>query len=113
MEGGGGPVRVCVVGCGGVSGSHLSAYQSSKLATLVSCVDIREPVAQAASSRYGAPSWTGRRCRCRARTRAGRSSWCWRRTAPSRQARWSGCHWTADLNGLPDHSRTTCMEKGE
>ena len=48
------PVRVCVVGCGGVSGSHLSAYQSHKLATLVACVDIREPVAQAARQRYGA-----------------------------------------------------------
>ena len=52
--GAGGPVRVCVVGCGGVSGSHLSAYQSNRLATLVSCVDIREPVAQAAAQRYGA-----------------------------------------------------------
>ena len=52
-----GPVRVCVVGCGGVSGSHLAAYQHHRLAALVSCVDIREHVASAAAQRYGAERW--------------------------------------------------------
>ncbi|HEX2034220.1 MAG TPA: Gfo/Idh/MocA family oxidoreductase [Chloroflexota bacterium] len=47
-------VRVCMVGCGGVSGSHLSAYQGHRLAELVSCVDVRREVAEAASRRYGA-----------------------------------------------------------
>lgn len=51
------PVRVCVVGCGGVSTSHLSAYQSHTLATLVTCVDVREAVATAAARRYGAERW--------------------------------------------------------
>jgi predicted dehydrogenase len=51
------PVRVCVVGCGGVSGSHLSAYQAHRLAELVACVDLRQPVAEAAARRYGARRW--------------------------------------------------------
>ena len=52
-----GPVRVCVVGCGGVSGSHLAAYQGHRLAALVSCVDVRQPVAERAAQHYGAARW--------------------------------------------------------
>ncbi len=51
------PLRVCVVGCGGVSGSHLAAYQEHPLARLVSCVDLRPEVAQRAAGRYGAERW--------------------------------------------------------
>jgi predicted dehydrogenase len=51
------PVRVCVVGCGGVSGSHLGAYQAHRLADLVSCVDIRPEVAAGAAERYRAARW--------------------------------------------------------
>ncbi len=50
-------IRVCVVGCGGVSASHLAAYQENRLSTLVSCVDIRPEVAQRAATRYGAERW--------------------------------------------------------
>ena len=47
-------IRVCVVGCGGVSASHLAAYQENRLSTLVSCVDIRPEVAERAAQRHGA-----------------------------------------------------------
>jgi predicted dehydrogenase len=48
---------VCVVGCGGVSGSHLAAYQAHRSAELVSCVDVRQPVAEAAARRFGSGRW--------------------------------------------------------
>ena len=50
-------IRVCVVGCGGVSASHLAAYQEHRLARLVSCVDLRPEVAQRAAQRYSAERW--------------------------------------------------------
>ncbi len=52
-----GPVGVAVVGCGGVSGGHLSAYAANPRARLVATVDARPELAEAAAHKWGAARW--------------------------------------------------------
>jgi myo-inositol 2-dehydrogenase/D-chiro-inositol 1-dehydrogenase len=48
---------IAVVGCGGVSGGHFSAYAAHPKARLVAAVDVRPELAQAAAQRWGAARW--------------------------------------------------------
>jgi UDP-N-acetylglucosamine 3-dehydrogenase len=48
---------VAVIGCGGVSGGHLSTYATHPRARLVATVDVRPELAAAAANRWGAQRW--------------------------------------------------------
>jgi predicted dehydrogenase len=51
------PVGVAVVGCGGVSSGHFSAYAANPKARLVAAVDVRPELAEAAAQKWGAKRW--------------------------------------------------------
>lgn len=52
-----GPYGVAVVGCGGVSSAHFSAYASHPDADLVAAVDVRPDLAEACARRWHARRW--------------------------------------------------------
>ena len=51
------PIGVAVIGCGGVSAGHFSAYAANPRARLVAAVDIRPDLAETAAARWGAARW--------------------------------------------------------
>jgi predicted dehydrogenase len=51
------PVGVAVLGCGGVSTGHFSAYAANPKARLVAAVDVRPELAEAAAKKWGAQRW--------------------------------------------------------
>jgi predicted dehydrogenase len=50
-------IGVAVVGCGGVSTGHLSAYAAHAGARLVATVDARSELAEGAAKKWGADRW--------------------------------------------------------
>lgn len=48
---------VAVVGCGGVSAGHFSAYTANPRVRLVAAVDVRAELAQTAAHKWGAERW--------------------------------------------------------
>jgi predicted dehydrogenase len=50
-------IGVAVVGCGGVSAGHLSAYAVHSGVRLVAAVDVRAELAEQAAAKYGAERW--------------------------------------------------------
>jgi predicted dehydrogenase len=51
------PFGVAVVGCGGVSSAHFSAYASHPDAELVAAVDVRSDLAESSARRWHAQRW--------------------------------------------------------
>ena len=51
------PLGIALIGCGGVSAGHFSAYAASPRARLVAAVDVRPELAAAAAEKWGAERW--------------------------------------------------------
>jgi predicted dehydrogenase len=51
------PLGVALIGCGGVSAGHFSAYAANPKARLVAAVDVRPELAEAAARKWGAEHW--------------------------------------------------------
>jgi predicted dehydrogenase len=52
-------IGVAVVGCGGVSSGHFSAYVAHSGVRLIAAVDVRAELAQSAATRWGSERWYG------------------------------------------------------
>ncbi len=51
------PLGVALIGCGGVSAGHFSAYATNPKARLIAAVDVRPELAESAAKRWGAERW--------------------------------------------------------